>query len=648
MGKAEKEEYNVSFLENLKLFSWIFKHVKPYWKILSLSIALMMFASFMNLIPPYLSKNAINLYLYPTNYSTTQVPSQGSIRSGSTYFIPSLNGKYKLIHEGSKTFIKGEGHEYPVSAKDIKSMKINGVVMIAIEIFIIYLIIFFASYAQVWTSQMVAIKTVNDVRNVLFDHILRQPMKFFDSNISGRLVTRVTNDTQNLNDMFSKILVSIFKDTFLIIGILYVLFTMNRYLFLVVLPVFLAVVLITYLFRFFSRKIYRVIRAKLAAVNAFLAEHISGIMVIFLFNREIEKSREFYKINDNYYHSTLKMILVNAIFRPITSFTRYFAITLLVWFGAHAIIAGNVEIGTLFAFITYIGMIFQPINDMAQNFSNLQSTMVSVERIRGLLNIPLPQRPTKSSARILSGEIVIDNLWFSYNSDEWTLKGISLNVKSGEKIAIVGHTGAGKSTISSILTGLYDYSSGSVKIGGVELKKCPIEELRTKVNVVLQEVMLFSGTVLENITLWDKRISRDTVLKAIHDLELEKFVNSLPNGVDTKVRESGTNLSTGQRQLISIVRVFVRKPEVVIMDEATSNVDVETESMIQHAIQKLTLNRTTVLIAHRLSTIRNVDRIVVISDGEIVEEGSHEELMKENGIYAKLYRLQSFEEYQIS
>lgn len=647
MGKAEREEYNVSFFENLKLFSWVFKRVKPYWKMLSASIALMMFVSFMNLVPPYLTKNAINLYLYPTNYSATHIPSQGAIKFGSTYFVPSLNGKYTLTREGTKTFIEGKGHKYPVSAGDIKRMKITGVVMIAIEIFIIYLIVFLASYAQVWSSQMVAIKTVNDVRNILFDHILKQPMKFFDSNISGRLVTRVTNDTQNLNDMFSKILASIFKDTFLIVGILYILFTMERHLFLIILPVFLAVVMITYLFRFFSRRVYRVVRAKLAAVNAFLAEHISGMIVTFLFNREIEKSHEFYKVNDNYYRSTLKMILVYAIFRPMISFTRYFAITLLIWFGARAVVSGNVEIGTLFAFITYIGMIFQPINDMAQNFSNLQSTMVSVERIRGLLSIPLPQKP-ESNARILSGEIAIKNLWFSYNKDEWALKGISLNIKSGEKIAIVGHTGAGKSTISSILTGLYDYSNGSVKIGGVEVKECPTKELRTKVNIVLQEVMLFSGTVLDNITLWDKNITRSMVLKAIRDLDLEKLINSLPNGVDTHVRESGTNLSTGQRQLISIVRAFVRKPEVVIMDEATSSVDVETESMIQHAIQKLTMDRTTVIIAHRLSTIRNVNRIVVISEGEIAEEGTHEELMKKNGIYAKLYRLQSFEEYQVS
>ncbi len=646
-NKAEREEYNVSFFENLKLFSWVFKRVKPYWKMLTISIILMMFVSFMNLIPPYLTKNAINMYLYPTHYSITRTYSQGSVRSGSNYFISSRNGKYTLIHKGNKAFIKGKGHEYPVNMADIKRMEISGVIMIAIEIFIIYLIIFFVSYAQMWTSQMVAIKTVNDVRNVLFDHILKQPMKFFDSNISGRLVTRVTNDTQNLNDMFSKIIASIFKDTFLIVGILYILFFMEPHLFLIILPVFLAVVIITYLFRFFSRKVYRTVRAKLAAVNAFLAEHISGMMITFLFNKEIEKSHEFYKVNNDYYHSALKMVFVYAIFRPMISFMRYFAVTLLIWFGSRAVMGGNVEIGTLFAFITYIGMIFQPINDIAQNFSNLQSTMVSVERIRGLLNIPLPKRPERS-ADISSGEIVIKDLWFSYNKDEWALKGISLKIKDGEKIAIVGHTGAGKSTISSILTGLYDYSSGSVKVGKVEVKECATAELRSKINIVLQEVMLFSGTVLENITLWDNKISRDMVLKAIHDLDLEKFVASLPNGVDTHVRESGTNLSTGQRQLISIVRAFVRNPKVVIMDEATSSVDVETESMIQHAFQKLTRDKTTVIIAHRLSTIRNVDRIVVINEGKIVEEGNHEELMKKNGIYAKLYRLQSFEEYQVS
>ncbi len=644
-NNREREEYNVSFFENMNLFSWAFKYVKPYWKMLTLSIVLMISVSLLSLIPPYLMKNAINFYLHPTTYAAFSKPVSFSIKSGNLYFVPQKGGQYRLSETKKGIFIVGNGKKYRINLSSLNKIRFYEISVISFEIFMVYLFVFIVTYFQEWTSQLVAIKTVNDVRNTLFSHVLKQAMSFFDSNISGRLVTRVTNDVQNLNDMFSKIVASIFKDAVLIGGILYVMFIMNFHLFLILLPVFLFVAFIIYVFRFFSRRVYRTVRAKLAALNAFLAEHLNGMMVTFLFNKEKEKSDEFYVINEDYYHSALKMVFVYAVFRPVIDFTRYFAITLLIWFGARSIIAGNLEIGTLFAFVSYLGMLFHPINDMAENFSNLQSSMTSVERIKGLLNRPLPKDP-RTDLRIENGTVKVKDLWFAYKDEEWILKDVSFEVKDGEKVAIVGHTGAGKSTISSILTGLYEYKRGSVKVGGVEVKMCPFDELRKKVNIVLQEVMLFSGSVQDNITLWDESISREMVLKAIKDLELEKFINSLPNGLDTWIREGGTNLSTGQRQLISIIRAFVRNPKIVIMDEATSNIDVETEAMIQKAIKKLTQSRTTLIIAHRLSTIRDVSRIIVLHNGRIVERGNHEELMKLGGIYAKLYRLQTFENFK--
>ncbi len=641
-NSREREEYNVSFFENLNLFVWAFKYVKPYWKMLLFSIVLMVVVSLLSLFPPSLMKNAINFYLYPTTYSTTSNTSSFSLTSGSLHFVPQKGGEYRLEKRNGELFLVGKGKEYPVSSEQFKKMRILKIGMIAFELFAVYVAVFFSTYAQMWTSQLVAIRTVNDVRNTLFSHLLKQPMSFFDSNVSGRLVTRVTNDVQNLNDMFSKIVASIFKDTVLLVGILYVMFTMSPKIFFILSPVFLAVAFIIYAFRFFSRKTYRVVRAKLAAVNAFLAEHLGGMNVTFLFNKEKEKAGEFYVINNDYYHSTLKMVLIYAIFRPTIDLTRYFAITLLIWFGAHSIVKGTLEIGTLYAYVSYIGMLFHPINDMAENFSNLQSSMTSVERIKALLQKPVPSEQSKKG-HIQNGEIIVKDLWFSYDED-WILKGVSFRVKDGEKLAIVGHTGAGKSTISSILTGLYPYAKGSVKVGNMEVRDCPNAELRREVNIVLQEVMLFSGTVLENVTLWDENLTRRDVERAVKELGLEKFIASLPNGLDTHVREGGTNLSTGQRQLISIIRAFVRNPKVVIMDEATSNIDVETEALIQQAIKKLTLSRTTLIIAHRLSTIRDVSRILVIHKGEIIEEGTHESLLKLGGMYAKLYRLQNFED----
>ncbi len=643
----EQEEYKLPFFDSLKLSLWIFKYIKPYWKMMTLSIILMIVVSFIGLLPPILISNTINLYLNPSHYTISNVRGFGSVEIDGKYFTPAPKGAYTASFSHDQVLFKGKGNTYSATITKFNSIRFAGIVMIALEIFGIFLLVFLLSYIQTYTSQSVGIRAVNDVRNQLFNHIIAQPMKFFDSNISGRLVTRVTNDTQNLNDMFAIMISSIFKDTVLIAGIVGVLFIIDPKLFLITIPIFLAVIVVTFLFRTFSRSAYRTVRAKLAAINGFLAEHLGGMIVTILFNREIEKSKEFKEINTGYYKANMKQLFIFAIFRPLIDFLRYFATALIIWYGVQNILSGNMEIGTLYAFISYIGMAFNPINDLAENFSNIQSAMVSIERIRAIFKNPVPQY-LSFGGKISDGTVNVEKLWFGYSQDSWILKDISFNVKDGGKIAIVGHTGAGKSTISSILTGLYDYSKGSVKIGKIEVKDCPIDELRLNVNIVIQEVMLFSGTVFDNIALWDERITKEMVLEAIKRLNLEEFISSLPHGIETSVREGGNNLSMGQRQLISIIRAFVRQPKVVIMDEATSNVDVETESLIQRASEQLTEGRTTIIIAHRLSTVRNVDRIIVIDDGRIKEEGSHEELMKRNGIYAKLYQLQSFEEYKVS
>ncbi len=643
----EQEEYKLPFLDSLKLSFWVFKYIKPYWKMMSFSIALMIIVSVIGLFPTILTSNAINLYLNPSNYSISTKPAYNSIEIDGKYFIPSSNGAYTVKHVGDEYIFEGNGNSYAISASKYNQIRFSGISLVALEIFAIFLASFVFSYIQNYTSQSVGIRAVNDVRNQLFVHLVDQPMKFFDSNISGRLVTRVTNDVQNLNNMFSTMISSIFKDAVLIAGILYVLFLVDFHLFLITIPIFIIVALITTIFRTYSRKAYRAVRAKLAAINGFLAEHLSGMIVTVLFNREKEKSDEFSVINNDYYKAAMKQLLIFAFFRPLIDFLRYVGTALVIWFGVQAIIHGQMEIGTLYAFVSYIGMAFTPINDLAENFSNIQSAMVSIERIRALFKLPKPQRPV-SDEKITDGKIEVKDLFFGYSQDTMILKDVSFTVENGGKLAIVGHTGAGKSTISSILTGLYPYSKGSVKIGGVEVKDCPVEELRKNVNIVIQEVMLFSGTVFDNIRLFDEKITKEMAMEAIKKLDIEKFISSLPNGIDTEVREGGNNLSMGQRQLISMIRTFVRQPKVVIMDEATSNVDVETESLIQRASERLTEGRTTVVIAHRLSTVRNMERIIVIDDGKIVEEGNHEELMKRNGIYAKLYQLQSFEEYKVS
>jgi len=643
----EQEEYKLPFLDGLKLSFWVFKYIKPYWKMMTLSIILMIVVSGIGLLPPIMTSSAINLYLNPSHYSVSNKSTIGSIEIDGKYFTPDAKGKYEAKFSENEVSFEGNGNIYTMSMSNFNKIRFTGVTIIAAEIFVIFLLAFFLSYIQTYTSQSVGIRAVTDVRNQLFNHLMNQPMKFFDSNISGRLVTRVTNDTQNLNNMFSTMISSIFKDAVLIAGILYVLYLVDFHLFIVTIPVFIAVAVLTSVFRIFSRKAYRAVRAKLAAINGFLAEHLGGMVVTVLFNRESEKSKEFDNINSDYYKASMKQLFIFAIFRPLIDFLRYLAIALIIWYGVQNILSGNIEIGTLYAFISYIGMAFTPINDLAENFSNLQSAMVSIERIRALFNTKIPER-TFSENKISDGTVEINSLWFGYSEENWILKDVSFKVKDGGKLAIVGHTGAGKSTISSILTGLYDYSKGSVKIGGAEVRNCPVEELRKNVNIVIQEIMLFSGTVLDNISLFDERITREMIIDAVKKLDLEKFISSLPQGIDTVVREGGNNLSTGQRQLISMIRTFVRQPKVVIMDEATSNVDVETEALIQRASERLTEGRTTIIIAHRLSTVRNVDRIIVINDGMIEEEGNHDKLMKNNGIYAKLYQLQSFEEYKVS
>ncbi|MGC8682902.1 MAG: ABC transporter ATP-binding protein, partial [Athalassotoga sp.] len=489
----EQEEYKLPFLDSLKLSFWVFKYIKPYWKMMSLSIALMIIVSVMGLFPTILTSNAINLYLNPSKYAVSAKPSYNSIEIDGKYFIPSSNGAYTVKHLENEYIFQGNGNSYTISASQYNQIRFSGISLVAFEIFMIFLVSFVFSYIQNYTSQSVGIRAVNDVRNQLFVHLIDQPMKFFDSNISGRLVTRVTNDVQNLNNMFSTMISSIFKDAVLIAGILYVLFLVDFRLFLITIPIFITVAIITSIFRTYSRKAYRAVRAKLAAINGFLAEHLSGMVVTVLFNREKEKSDEFSVINNDYYKAAMKQLLIFAFFRPLIDFLRYVGTALVIWFGVQAIIHGQMEIGTLYAFVSYIGMAFTPINDLAENFSNIQSAMVSIERIRALFKLPQPQRPI-SDKKISNGKIEVKNLWFGYSQDTMILKDVSFTVENGGKLAIVGHTGAGKSTISSILTGLYPYSKGSAKIGDVEVRDCPIEELRKNVNIVIQEVMLFSGT----------------------------------------------------------------------------------------------------------------------------------------------------------
>ena len=483
----------------------------------------------------------------------------------------------------------------------------------------------------------------------IFRHVQNLALKFFDKTPIGRLVTRTTNDVESLNELFSSGIVMVFSDVFIIIWILVFMFFMDIPLTLVTLSVLPVLIYGTFLFRKKVRDSYRDVRFHLARLNSYMQEHITGMNIVQIFNKQKQELKKFSSINDDFKETNIKSILYYAVFYPTVEFLSSIAIGLIIWYGGGEIIQNTLTLGVLFAFIQYTEMFFRPIRDLSEKYNIMQTAMASSERIFKLLDnetfINNPANPRNLTD--VKGEIEFKNVWFAYNEEDYILKDISFKINPGETVAIVGATGAGKSSIINILSRFYDINKGSILVDGIDIRELDKRELRKHISMVLQDVFLFSGTITSNISMSNDSIPHEKIMESARTVGADKFINSLPQKYNEIVKERGATLSVGQKQLISFARALAYNPQILILDEATSSVDTETEILIQEAIHKLLVGRTAIVIAHRLSTIQNADNIIVLHKGEIRETGTHQELLAKRGIYYKLYQLQ-FKDQEIS
>lgn len=500
---------------------------------------------------------------------------------------------------------------------------------------------FVTSYLQSVVTAYFSQMAMADLRHDVFEHLQKMPTKYFDQNPVGRLVTRVTNDIRAIDEMLASGVITIVQDIILIIAIVVLMLALNWQLALISFTILPFVVWVILVYRSKTRVIYREVRKHLAALNSALSEHIAGQKIIQLFNQYFHKRKEFSDINHDYFVASLKQLKLFAFFRPIIHVSSQIAVAIIIWYGGGQILQNMITIGLLMAFTQYVNKLFEPINDFSDKFNILQGALASAERIFDLLETePDNYREELTHNLKIEGEIEFENVWLAYNEDEWVLKDVSFKIKAGEKIALVGHTGSGKTSIANLILGMYPYQKGHIRIDGKELKQYSLADLRSNVGIVQQDVFIFSGNICENIALNNTKLTRDEIVQVSKYVNADKFISQLPAAYDEPVMERGATLSTGQRQLIAFARVLAYNPSIFILDEATSNIDTETEILIQDALEKIIATRTSIMIAHRLSTIQHVDRILVLHKGEIVEEGSHFELLDKKGLYYDLYRLQ--------
>lgn len=517
------------------------------------------------------------------------------------------------------------------------------VTMIAI-LFGLLLLQSIVQYAHTFLSDYLGQHVIRDIRIQLYKHILSLRLKFFDNTPIGRLVTRNISDIETLAEVFSQGLAAMVGDLLQLFVILGIMFYTDWRLTLISLSTLPLLIISTYVFKEKIKVAFNEVRNAVSNLNSFVQEHITGMSIVQIFNSENREYQKFKKINREHRKANLKSVLYYSIYYPVAEVIQAIGIGLLVWYGAKGVIEDFTSIGVLIAFIMYIQMFFRPIRLIADRFNTLQLGIVSTSRILKLLD---NEEQIADNGHLepdhFNGDVAFDNVWFAYIDEQYVLKNISFSAKQGETIALVGATGAGKSSVINLLTRFYEINKGDILIDGIDIREYNLHSLRNNIGVVLQDVFLFSGSIKENITLGDKSISEERIMHAAKLVGASKFIKKLPGGLEYNVMERGATLSVGQRQLISFIRAMVYDPKIIVLDEATSSVDSETEAMIQKAIEKVMKGRTSIVIAHRLSTIQKADRILVLDKGEIIEEGTHESLLLKEGHYSYLYKIQYME-----
>jgi ATP-binding cassette subfamily B protein len=660
------EEKQLGKPYDVKLLRRLYPYTRPYKLLLFCSIIIVILITLLDLSLPYVTKIAIDQYIVPqvrsagTRISDTAENKIRYLKADITIQeIEAIVNKYPDRFKIYESYALISFDDLPKLEKEdlavLRKNDFSGVAFVTSIFLVIIMINFVLNIAQVMMMEYSGQMIMHDLRVRLFDHIQSLSVAFFSRNPVGRLVTRVTNDIQNMHELFTSVIVFVFKDLFLLIGIAVVLLSINWQLALVSFTVIPFVLFASVHFAGQAREAFRILRIKIAEINTRFSETIGGITVIQLFLQEKKNYLGFKKLNHEHYLAGMRQVHVFAVFMPVIELLGAVAIGVVIYYGGGSVLAGRISLGDFVAFISYMKMFFRPIRDIAEKYNILQNAMASAERIFLILDsteslpqtVPLIESDPKSGLETQRppldkiAEIALEDVSFGYVEDETVLKRISFRVIAGSTLAVVGPTGSGKTTIINLITRFYDPTSGRVLLNGMDIKKINTTDLRTKMALVMQEPFLFSETIRNNITLGNRHISEEAMEQILKDSNCKNFIDRLPDGIDTVLSEGGTSISSGERQLISIARAFARNPDLIILDEATSYIDSETEHNIQEALVNLMVNRTSIVVAHRLSTARDADRIIVLSRGQIIETGAHAELMQQKGFYYRLNQLQS-------
>ncbi len=594
--KNTNEEAAIEKTYDLRVTGRLLRYLKPYWRLAAVALVLTFLTNILISLQPYFTKVAVDDFITP--------------------------------------------------------QKTEGIWLFAFAFFCLFLFRFIFSYIQEILLNVVGQRVMFDLRTQIYTKLQQQEVAYYDKNPVGRIITRITSDVDALNELFTSGVIDVLGDLVVIVAIIGMMFWLDWKLALVSLITVPLLFAATNWFRKRAREGFDKVRTRTAKLNAFLQEHISGAQTVQLFNAEKKAQARFHDINDDYRNANIETIYYYSVFYPLVDFIGTIGIALVIWFGGYQILTGvsanetALTIGIVIAFIQYSQQLFQPIRDLSDKFNVLQAAIVASHRIFLLLDLPVqietPEQPKKLGKAV--GKIEFQNVWFAYKEEDYVLKNVSFSINTGESIALVGHTGSGKTTVTNLLMRFYDVQKGKILLDGVDVRDWDLESLRTNFAVVLQDVFLFSGSLADNIRLGNKEISDEKIIWAASEVHADEFIKKLPETYNSQVRERGAGLSVGQKQLISFARALAFEPSILVLDEATSSIDTETEQLIQQAVDRVMQARTSLIVAHRLSTIQKCDRIIVFHHGELRESGTHNELLGKRGLYWRLYQLQYAED----
>lgn len=653
----------------------LLSYLKPHKWVMTLATVLVLFIIAVELYRPIIVGNAIDQYIngYYHPYAEADVSAPDAVNwnglvlsrdqalsaadSASFYQIFLWKDHYYMaenltrsectaLQNADTSVLKNYVREgaQKLTSNDLKVLRQNdfkGILKAGILFLLLLFSGFFLNLADTWLLQKMGQQIVYKLREETFTHIHSLSLSFFNTTPVGKLVTRVSNDTEAVNELFSTILVKLFKNVVKIIGYAAVMLSINVKMAGISFLLLPLVAILTFVFRHLSRKAYQITRNKITELNTFLSEHISGMKLIQIFAREKEKYSEFEGKSMELYRANFREIMTFAIFRPSIYLVSIIAMILVIRTGSLSVLNGSLSLGTLFVFITYISSFFEPIQELSEQLGTLQSSIASAEKIFSVLDVkPEIVSPADPTPVNILGEIEFRHVWFAYEEENYILKDVSFVIHPGEKAAFVGATGAGKSTILNLIGRYFDIQKGQILIDGIDIHEIDLDVLRGAIGQVQQDVFIFTGDIKSNISLNNEAISPDDVRRAAEIVNADPFIQKLPHGYDEPVTERGSTLSAGQRQLLSFARTLAYDPKILVLDEATANIDTETETLITQALARLMDGRTTIMVAHRLSTIQHADKIIVMHHGEIKESGTHQELLAKDGLYKKLYELQ--------